>query len=646
MIDDSRTDFNEQLGAIYTPGKTTFKVWAPTAQNVTLNLFSDGDVNAPCEKNEYPMTKREDGVYVREVLGNLDGLYYTYTVDLGFRQNEVVDIYAVSAGVNGDRGMVVDLSTTNPKGFERDRIVKSKDKSLIPIIWEVHVRDFSIDAYAGSDAPGKFAAFSQTFQKTKGGYSALTEYLKELGVTYVHLLPIFDYATVDERGLGAVYNWGYDPKNYNVLEGSYATDPYDGKARIREFKQLVKTLHEQNIGVIMDVVYNHTYYGGDSFFNLTVPDYYFRKNGNTFLNGSGCGNETASERKMFKKYMRDSLCFWAKEYHLDGFRFDIMAIHDVDTMNMLREELDRLYEDGSGKDLLMYGEPWCCGFGGKGLIPSDIRNAKHLNERIAIFSNTARDGIKGDGGGNNSGPYSGYVSGNYRGTMSAVRSTIEGGVCGSRYGCYAEVKAPMQQIVYDSCHDGYTLFDHLQLVMRKDDHDFSKVAPEILQANKLAATIVLTSMGIPLLHAGEEFARTKQGAENSYNLGDEINRLDWKRREEQSELVSYYQGLIAIRKKISAYRDLTNQGLSDNFRWICNQEAMVFAIRGLDCDDFGWAIIAINPTEKERSFYAGDYGKRFNVVLNAEKAGLDSLYETGAEIAVASRTALIAFGNK
>ena len=361
-LDKQAYDGND-LGANYTKEKTTFKVWAPSAEKVYLKRYTTGsDIEQGARViSNLKMLKGDNGIWYYTVFGDIKNTYYTYIVTTDGKAQETCDIYAKAVGVNGNRAMVVDLNSTDPDGWDKDKHI-TYDSPTDTVVWEVHVRDFSISPDSGvTDAnKGKYLAFTEkgTTLNSQGVISTGIDYLKELGVTHVQLLPVFDYATIDETQDGA-FNWGYDPKNYNVPEGSYSSDPYDGNVRINEFKQMIKALHDAGIGVIMDVVYNHTYTAKDSSFQKTVPDYYYRMNKDgTFSDASGCGNETASEHAMFRKYMIDSILYWIQEYHIDGFRFDLMGVHDVTTMNKIREAVDKL--DG-GKKIILYGEPWTGG---------------------------------------------------------------------------------------------------------------------------------------------------------------------------------------------------------------------------------------------------------------------------------------------
>lgn len=571
----------DDLGAVYAPERTVFKVWAPTAERVALRLYKNGSAQecvAPgsaeeragaasvvCADEEsgaasaewadgvlgeLTMERGERGVWQKSVEGDLAGIYYTWLVTADGETKECADIYGKAAGVNGQRSMVVDLAATDPAGWEHEHAALQAEKEpKSPVIYEVHVKDFSNDANSGVPEAyrGKYMAFTCRETCLGGDVTKPTcvSYLKMLGITHVHLLPMFDYGSVDEAGSGDQFNWGYDPVNYNVPEGSYSTDPFHGEVRIRECKEMIQALHAAGIRVVMDAVYNHTY-TADSWFQRTVPYYYYRLNDDgSFSNGSACGNDTASERPMYRKYMIDSICYWAQEYHLDGFRFDLMGLHDVDTMNEIRRALDKL---PCGERILMYGEPWAGGptameAGNEQALKA---NALLLDKRIAFFNDDTRDCIKGSVF---FPKIPGFVNGE-NGLEDQIRSSVLAWCDGK--GGYRP-HDPLQVLAYVSAHDNYTLWDKLMLT-RYEEPDFLRRDEEILRQNRLAAGVYLTCLGIPFFQAGEEGARTKLGIGDSYNSPAAINQLDWKRIYEYNELVDYYIGLIALRQHFYAYQ--------------------------------------------------------------------------------------------
>lgn len=540
------------LGAAYSTERTVFKVWAPTAERVEVKLYRTGSdqERGSASLRQLPMERGEKGTWQVSVKGDLAGIYYTWMVTANGETKECADIYGKAAGVNGLRSMVVDLEETNPEGWETEHEALQKEADpKAPVIYEVHVKDFSNDADSGvpSALRGKFKAFTCAETGLKGDPEKPTcvSYLKKLGVTHVHLLPMYDYGSVDEAGDTAQFNWGYDPVNYNVPEGSYSTDPFHGEVRIRECKEMIQALHRAGIRVVMDVVYNHTY-SVDSWFQRTVPYYYYRlEEDGSFSNGSVCSNDTASERPMYRKFMIDSVCYWAKEYHLDGFRFDLMGLHDVETMNEIRKALDRL---PYGEQILMYGEPWAGGPTAmeEGFVQAVKANASLLDGRIAFFNDDTRDAIKGSVF---FAEKPGFVNGKKK-MEAKIRSSVLAW-CDGKGGYLPH--GPLQVLSYVSAHDNYTLWDKL-LFTRYEEPDFLKKDEDILKQNRLAAGIYLTCLGIPFFQAGEEGARTKLGIGDSYSSPAALNQLDWKRIYEYNDLVEYYAGLIALRQHFSAYK--------------------------------------------------------------------------------------------
>ena len=610
----------DDLGATYTKGATTFKVWSPTAERVQVLIYAtgsdeeDGSKYLSANEMEYD---ESNGVWSATVKGDLLNKYYTYNVYTGKKGKETVDIYAKAAGVNGNRGMIVDLSATNPTDWENDKHV-SVDNQSEAIVWEVNVKDFSNDPASGvsSKNRGKYLAFTEngTTVNASGTSTTGMDYLKELGVNYVQLLPIFDFGSVDEASKEEQFNWGYDPKNYNVPEGSYSSNPYDGNVRINEVKQMVQAIHNNGMGVVMDVVFNHTYEGAKSWFNITVPDYYYRfTDSGTWSNGSGCGNDTASEHLMFRKYMVDSVVYWAKEYHIDGFRFDLMGLHDVETMNAIRDALDELE---GGEKILMYGEGWSIGTNAEpGTVMATQQNMKKLSDRIGAFNDGIRDGIKGS---NFNAKEGGFIQG------GQGQANVKTGIT-AEVGNWA--KLPTQTVTYNSCHDNYTLWDKLVATSGSID-DYKLRNEKLVAMNKLAAAITLTSQGINFFQAGEEFARTKRGDENSYRSSPAINQLDWERRNDYGDLVQYYAGLIEIRKNFSAFTDPTDTS-AKNVKFIENLPKGVIAYT-LKNESEGkeWKQVAVmfNASEKDTEVdFPEGLADSWVVVVNGDSAGLGGL---------------------
>lgn len=535
------------LGSIWTKDATQFRVWAPTAEQIKLNLYGTG--NEEELLRTIPMNKAEYGTWFIQVEGDLNKTYYTYCVTVDGESKEAVDPYAKAVGVNGNRGMVIDLNTTNPPGFLEEQkpiFINSTDA----IIYELHIRDFSADQSSGMVYKGKYLAFTEKGTKNNYGNSTGIDYLEELGVTHVHLLPAFDYTSVDETKLDeAQYNWGYDPKNFNVPDGSYSLDPYHGEVRIIEFKQMVQALHQKGIRVVMDMVYNHTTENVESNFNKIVPGYYYRlAPDGSFSNASGCGSETASERVMMRKFILDSVVYWAKEYHIDGFRFDLMGIHDIHTMNEVRRVLNEI-----DPSILTYGEGWT---GGLSPLPDWERaikvNIKNMDTAIAVFSDNLRDGIKGSVF---SGSERGFVGG-----REGMEDTIKFGVVAATqhdgidywrvlYSNAPWAAEPGQCINYTSVHDNLTLWDKLNISCPWESRE------NLIKMNLLAAAIILTCQGIPLFQASSEFLRSKPIDEankifegNSYRSPDSINSIKWDNRTVNKEVSDYYKGLITFRK--------------------------------------------------------------------------------------------------
>ena len=530
----------DDLGAVIHGDQTTFKVWAPTASKVVLNLFEAGDGAAAYKSVD--MVKGDKGVWAHtEACGH--GTYYTYTVTTSVGTQEAVDPYAKAVGVNGNRGMVVDLSRTDPEGWKNAKRPTPISSYSEAVIWEVHVRDFS-NKIATSQYKGKYLAFTETGLVNEHGKAVGVDYLKELGITHVHLLPVYDYATIDESSDAAEFNWGYDPKNYNVPEGSYSTDPYNGEVRIKEFKQMVMALHEAGIHVIMDMVYNHTY-DANSSFNKIVPYYYYRYTSTgSNSSASGCGNDTASERYMFGKFMVESTSYWVDEYNLDGLRFDLMGLHDLQTMQEVETAVHAI-----NPNAIIYGEGWTMGATIDGSAQANQTNISQITPSgnaigaVAVFNDVIRDGLKGSVFDKTA---KGYISG---ASAATVRKIIFGIKGGEGIGQGWSVKDSMV-INYISAHDNNTLWDKL-LLSNPEHSDEQRNA-----MNKLGAAILMISKGTPFWQAGEEMLRTKDGDENSYKSSDAVNNIDWSVLQEgtmQYETMRYYKGLIEMRKAFSIF---------------------------------------------------------------------------------------------
>lgn len=554
-LDKSAYSGND-LGASYSKKATTFKVWSPNAASVRVNIFehgSDNEGDAGSIMSRAMSLDKTTGVWSVTINGDLLNKYYTYSVTHGKTTKETADVYAKACGVNGQRSMVVDLSTTNPDGWENDKHVLVQNQTDASV-WEISVADFSSSESSGvSEANrGKYLAFTEegtTVNGVQGASSTCVDYLKKLGIKYVQIMPFYDFGSVDEsKNIMDQYNWGYDPVNYNCPEGSYSTNPKKGEVRIKECKQMIQALHNAGIGVIMDVVYNHTY-TSDSWLQRTVPNYYYRMNNDgTFSNGSGCSNDTASEHLMFRKYMIDSVTYWASEYHIDGFRFDLMGLHDVTTMNSIRTALDNLYADGSGSQIFMYGEAWDMATNcDEGTVLASQKNLKQLSDRIGAFDDTIRDAIKGSTGGTDGA----FVQEGSR------RANLKTGIAGQSDTTTGWANVPSQCVTYASCHDNLCLYDKLVGSVYGADGKYRERYEDLVAMNKLSAAIVITSQGIPFSLGGEEFCRSKDGDENSYASSRKENMLDWENVDLYSDVIEYYRGLYKIRDAFAAFSDST-----------------------------------------------------------------------------------------
>ena len=580
------------LGPDYTPGGTCLRLWAPTAEAVTVTLYHKGDGGAVLGTE--PLVRGAHGVWSIWLPGEQHGRYYTFAVTVNGITRETGDPYARAAGVNGVRSMIVDLARTAPSGWERD--VRPNIPPAQRAVWEVSVRDFSQDAASGVRPAwrGKYMAFTQqgTTLHGDGIHPTCLNYLKRLGVKYVQLMPIFDFGSVDEaKPLLRQYNWGYDPTNFNVPEGSYSTDPTRGEVRIRECRAMIAALHAAGIGVVMDVVYNHTY-RTENPLNNTVPYYFFRQNADgSFSNGSGCGNEFASERPMARRYLIDSILYWAKEYHIDGFRFDLMGLYDAESINAVRAALDSL---PGGRDILLYGEPWQGGASQLHRYEANKANLAMLNERVGIFCDDTRDAIKG---GCFDAREPGYVEGK-PGSFWDIGAAVAAWCRSDRLPPHA----PSQIVSYVSAHDNFTLWDKL-LCVRYEKPEFTARDTVALAQNRLAAGIYLTSFGLPFMQAGEEFARTKKGVGNSYRSSPALNRLDWNRAEQYHALVDYYRGLLALRAAFPRLGS-TDRHAPEALQFFALEQPLVgWTLPAVWGDGAAWSALCVfyNPTDTTRT---------------------------------------------
>ena len=626
--------YEGELGAIYTKEKTTFKLWTPRATSVSLNLFTAGSGGSPTKS--VPMVKSDKGVWTVEQTGDLHGVYFTYSVEVLGKVNEAVDPYAKAVGVNGLRGMVVDLSQTDPEGWENDK--RPEFKALTDaIIYELHVRDISVHPESGIENKGKFLGLTEKGTVGPEGVKTGLDHLIDLGITHLHLLPAFDFRSIDETTLeNNSFNWGYDPQHFNVPEGSYSTDPTKGEVRINEFKQMVMALHDAGIRVVMDVVYNHTGASADSDFSKIMPNYYYRFNdAGGFSNGSGTGNETASERSMVRKHFVDSVVYWATEYNIDGFRFDLMALHDIETMNAIRAALDEV-----DPSILIYGEGWT---GGTTPLSEDRQALKKntgLLERIAAFSDDIRDGLKGHVFTDTD---KGFVNGE-----PGMEESIKFGIVASilfggieypevKYSKNPWAKEPYHTITYVEAHDNLTLWDKLMLSNPEASEE------ELIAMHRMANAIVLTSQGIPFIHAGSEFLRTKDGDHNSYKSPDSINQLDYNRKAQYMDNVEFFKGLIELRKEHPAFRMPEASLIRAHLKFLEMPSANMvgYTLSGnANGDKWETIVVLMNANDEEIEVELEQSG--WAVVVNGEQAGTEVIEKiSGNTIIVPAKTLIV-----
>ncbi len=613
-FEEKYTYSGNDLGATYTKEKTSFRVWAPTADAVALRLYAGGTEGTDDLIEQIAMTPDVNGTWIAEKAGDLNGTYYTYYVEIGDVKNEACDPYARTTGVNGKRAMILNLDSTNPEGWENDSDPNAGKTFNDAIIYELHIRDLSVDASSGIQNKGKFLGLTETGTKTESGVATGLDHIKELGITHLHLLPVYDFGSVDESKLDTPqFNWGYDPVNYNVPEGSYSTDPYNGEVRVKEMKQMVKALHENGISVIMDVVYNHVYSAGDFCFNKIVPMYFTRISENgTYSNGSGCGNDTATERSMVKKYIVDSVLYWADEYHIDGFRFDLVGLMDTDLINTIVEEVHKTHPN-----VVFYGEGWSMA---TNVTKSGYSLATQVNSKktpgFAFFSDTIRDLLKGSVFDSKA---IGYVTG-----AQGLEYKLEK--------CFMGLApdwctTPSQSINYASCHDNMTLMD--RIVNSRADAS----RKDQIKMNNLAAAVYLMSEGIPFMQAGEEMLRTKVKAdgsfdENSYASPDAVNSLKWNdlNDKEYQQVFEYYKGLIAFRKEHAALRLTNADDVWNNLTPMTGLDANVVAFQingGVNGETARSLFVIFNANDKKTTVKLPE--GNWNVYINGEKAGTEVL---------------------
>lgn len=631
--------YENDLELVYTPEQSVFTLWAPTASKVRLKLYKSGEGGEPEEQLEMNMI--DDGAWRISVERDLKGLFYTFQIEKdGKWLDETPGIWAKAVGINGNRAAIIDWSETNPDGWESDQSPELKMYSDI-ILYELHHRDFSIASNSGIMNKGKFLALTETGTQTPEGESSGLDHLKELGVTHIHILPSFDFATVDETKLEEnKYNWGYDPKNYNVPDGSYSTDPANPVSRIREFKEMVQSLHQNGLRIVLDVVYNHTASTDHSNFDLTVPGYFYRQNPDgSYSNGSGCGNETASEREMVRRYIIESVKFWAKEYHIDGFRFDLMGIHDIETMNRLRKELLEI-----DPTIFIYGEGWLAA---DSPLPPEQRAVKDnvgQMEGIAVFCDDFRDGLRGS---TFDEQHAGYASGNINGNYEPVKFGIVGATDhpqvdynGLLYSSGPYAAAPSQVVNFVSCHDGYCLVDKLKLSVHGDH-----VEDELMPIDKLVHTVLLTAQGIPFIRGGEEIMQDKKGEPNSFKSPDSVNQIDWSFKTKNHDIFDYIKGLIALRKAHPAFRIPTVEGLQQWLHFMDTGDSGVIAYtlgEYANGDEWKEILVAYNGNRNEVEFQIPE--EEWIVVCRDGQINLESQdHISGGNISISASSALILY---
>lgn len=621
----------------YAPEATQFTLWAPTADEVRLMLYEAGEGGHAYET--VSMERAEEGTWKAKVEKDLKGKFYTFNVKIGEKwQGDTPGINAKAVGVNGMRAAIIDLRETDPEGWAEDKRPPLASPADI-IIYEVHHRDFSVHPSSGIEHKGKFLAMTETGTKNPGGMATGIDHLKELGVTHVHILPSYDYASVDETRLDEnKYNWGYDPLNYNVPEGSYSTDPYRPEVRIREFKQMVQALHKAGIRVVLDVVYNHTFNTAESNFERTVPGYFYRQRPDgTLADGSACGNETASNRPMMRKYMIESVLYWINEYHIDGFRFDLMGIHDIETMNEIRKAASAV-----DPTIFIYGEGWAAS---APQMPEDSLAMKANTYKmpgIAAFSDEMRDALRG--------PFNNNEQGAFLAGLPGGEESIKFGIAGAvkhpqinndsvNYSKAPWAGQPTQMISYVSCHDDMCLVDRLKASV-------PGITPEeLVRLDKLAQTAVFTSQGVPFIYAGEEVMRDKKGVHNSYQSPDSINAIDWDCKTFNADAFAYYKGLIQLRRNHPAFRlgdaELVRKHLE--FLPVEGTNLVAYRLKDHAGGDTWKDIIVVLNARREVASLSVPEGKYTVVCQNGlvNEKGLATIY--GPSLKVAPQSAMIIY---
>lgn len=606
LSDAAYVYIGDDLGCTYAPHATAFRVWSPTASDMQLLLYSteDGPLTI-----QVAMIKSDQGTWYAQVQQDIANWYYLYQVTILGATQTAVDPYARAIAVNATRGMVVNLDTTNPDGWQHDTY-RELANAVDAVIYEVHVRDFSIAENSGMTNKGRYLGFTERDTKGPGDVSTGVESLKELGITHVQVLPVAEFASVDET-VPTQYNWGYDPRNYNVPEGAYASTPH-GIARIREYKQMIQSLHKTGIGVVMDVVYNHTFEIHTSDFDKLVPQYYYRTNyDGYYMNGSGVGNELATEKPMVQKFVRDSLKYWTREYHIDGFRFDLMALLSVDTMKKVADDLQAIHPGH-----LIYGEPWAGG--GSALSASQLlTKGQQKGTAIGCFNDHLRNAIAGSVF---HATTRGFVNG-----ASGLTDAIGRGVMGS---IDDFTSAPHETINYVASHDNYTLWDKLT-ASTPAESEADRAMMDIL-----AMAILMTSQGIAFVQGGEEFLRTKSGNENSYNAGDGVNQFYWERKHQYLDVFNYYAGLIHLRTNHPAFRMTSANMIRQHLAFLpCPDNTVAFMLANhANGDTWEHILVIYNPNkaEVELSLPEGNW----SVVTAQGRVGEETLEQVSGTVVV------------
>ncbi len=625
MINYSSTEFEQKytyigndLGAMWSEKETKFRVWAPTAEMVTLNLYKSGYEDDLIKK--VSMQQDVNGTWIATCEGDLNHVYYTYSVVVEGVEKEACDPYAKTTGVNGNRAMVLNMEETNPEGWNADASPHAGENFTDAIIYELHVRDLSVDESSGIQNKGKFLGMIEKGTKTASGRATGLDYIKELGITHLQILPSYDYGSVDESRLEVPqFNWGYDPVNYNVPEGSYATDPFRGEARVKEMKQMIQGLHQEGISVVMDVVYNHVYDAEKFCFNNIVPGYFSRiREDGTYSNGSGCGNDTASERSMVKKYIVDSVCYWVEEYHMDGFRFDLMGLIDTVTMNEIVAEVRKNHPH-----VTFHGEGWTMG---TDVTKEGYYMATQLNSQrtpdYAFFNDDIRDGIKGSVLEESA---HGYITGEL-----GMTERVKKAILGKSDWCHS----PSQTINYASCHDNYALMDRISVNMPEISFE------EKVRRNNLGAAIYMLSQGIVLFQAGEEILRTKVDekgnfVENSYASSDYVNNFKWDVLDQDiyQRTLEYYKGLIQFRKAHKELRYMTAAEVDAHARVL---DAPVHGVIAIAVDEL---LLLFNPTMENITMPLPE--GEWKVCINGEKAGVETIEIVENSVLVSPISAMV-----